>query len=63
MICQEWPSVVSWTKGLRYRPNLKMTLAMGVSGHVSRTTGKDKETPKAVLVRSRRGRMQKVCRV
>ena len=27
-----------------------VTLAMGVSGHVSRTTGKDKETLKAVLV-------------
>ena len=27
-----------------------MTLATGVSGHVSRTTGKDKETLKAVLV-------------
>ena len=27
-----------------------VTLATGVSGHASRTTGKDKETPKAVLV-------------
>ena len=27
-----------------------MTLAMGVSGHVSRTMGKDKETLKAVLI-------------
>ena len=27
-----------------------VTLATGVSGHVSRTTGKDKETLKAVLV-------------
>ena len=27
-----------------------VTLATGVSGHVSRTTGKDKETLRAVLV-------------
>ena len=75
-------NVVSWTKGLRYRPNRKqsgeshsivgyinvssvfflsgfvesfveracVTLATGVLGHVFRTTGKDKETLKAVLV-------------
>ena len=30
-----------------------VTLATGVSGHVSRTTGKDKETLKAVLVEKR----------
>ena len=75
-------NVVSWTKGLRYRPNRKqsgenhsivgyinvssvfflrgfvesfvervcVTLTTGVLGHVFRTTGKDKETLKAVLV-------------
>ena len=34
--CQEWPNVVLWTKGLRYRPNrIQCRESRGIVGYIN----------------------------